>query len=154
MNIRDAIEDDAAEMSAFLQQLASLGKRTSRSDLEFVLTTYINDPWKVQCVVAEDGDNTILGFQSLKRATEGNIYDVEPGWGIIGTHVRPDAARRGVGRALFAASLQAAKKAGLHKVDASIAGTNTEALAYYEAMGFRTYRMPQGTICKCLNVPA
>ncbi len=46
---------------------------------------------------------------------KGNPYEVEPGWGVIGTHVSPPAARRGVGTALFAASRR-------------------------EAMGFRTYR--------------
>lgn len=152
MKIRDATEDDVPQMSAFLQQLADLGKRTSRSDQEFVLANYIFDTSKVQCAVAEDEDGTILGFQSLKIAVEGNIYGVTSGWGIIGTHIRPDAARRGVGRALFASIRQASEKAGLQKVDASIADTNAEGLAYYEAMGFRTYRTPQGVICKCLDL--
>ncbi|WP_299404074.1 GNAT family N-acetyltransferase [uncultured Roseobacter sp.] len=152
MKIRDATKEDVAEMSAFLQQLAALGKRTSRSDPAFVLSNYIHDPNKVQCAVAEDADGTILGFQSLKVAMEANIYGVEPGWGIIGTHIRPDAARRGVGRALFAATREAAQRSGLTKIDASIAATNPEGLAYYEAMGFRSYRTSDGTICKCLDL--
>ena len=82
----------------------------------------------------------MLGFQSLIRAEEGNSGGVEPGWGIIGTHVRPTAARRGVGRALFEVSRAAAANAGLQTIDATIAANNPEALAYYEAMGFRPYR--------------
>ncbi len=152
MKVRPATEDDVAQMSAFLQQLAALGKRTSRSDAAFVLQNYIQDPARIECLAAEDEDGTILGFQSLKRATADNIYGVEVGWGIIGTHIRPEAARRGVGRALFTATRQIAAKAGLQSIDASIADTNPEGLAYYEAMGFRTYRMPEGLICKGYEV--
>ncbi|MGY9047004.1 MAG: N-acetyltransferase family protein, partial [Rhodobacterales bacterium] len=132
MKIRDAIATDAAQISAFLQELTALGKRTNRSDEDFVLSSYINGPTKVKCAVAEDADGTILGLQSLSRATEDNIYGVTPGWGIIGTHVSPEAARRGVGRALFAANRQAAQDAGLDKIDASIGESNAEGLGYYE----------------------
>ena len=152
MKVRPATKDDVAEMSRFLRQLAALGKRTSRSDPDYVLAHYIEDPDRVHCVVAEDADGRILGFQSLRIATEGNAYGVTVGWGVIGTHVRPDAARRGVGQTLFAATREAARKAELKKIDATIAVTNTEGLAYYEAMGFRTYRTPDGAVCKCYDV--
>ena len=153
MKIRLAMSDDVEGMSLFLQQLVAEGKRTRPSDPEFVRTNYIEDPDSVQCVVAEDDDGTILGFQALKLAKEGNIYDVTAGWGIIGTHVSPHAARRGIGRALFAATRLAAQKAGLKQIDATIGEKNHEGLAYYEAMGFRTYRTPDGKICKRYRVP-
>lgn len=66
----------------------------------------------------------------------------------MGTHVNPDAARRGVGKALFPVTLLAAKAYGLAKIDATIGANNPEGLGYYEAMGFRTYRTPDGKICK------
>ncbi|WP_227268648.1 GNAT family N-acetyltransferase [Roseobacter weihaiensis] len=138
-------------MSAFLRQLTASGKRTSPDDEAFVRAHYIEDPDKVRCSVAE-ADGVILGFQSLKRAGVGNKWGVKPGWGIIGTHIHPAAARRGVGRALFAITRKAAGEAGLSYIDASIAATNPEALAYYEAMGFRTYRTPEGLICKRFDV--
>ena len=40
----------------------------------------------------------------------------------------------------------------MRKIDATIAGTNAEGLAYYDAMGFRTYGTPDGAICKCYEV--
>ncbi|WP_256368722.1 MULTISPECIES: hypothetical protein [unclassified Ruegeria] len=43
---------------------------------------------------------------------------------------------------MFAVSLKAADDASIEKIDASISNDNPEALAYYEAMGFRTYRTP------------
>lgn len=147
MIIRDATTKDVAQMSAFLQELTAAGKRTSPDDEAFVRRYYIEDRVKIRCSVADD-DGTILGFQSLKLAEAGNQWDVEPGWGIIGTHIRPSAARRGVGRALFDVTRKAAADAGLSFLDATIAATNPEGLAYYEAMGFRTYRTPEGSICK------
>lgn len=153
MKIRPATQTDAEGMSLFLKQLAAEGKRTRPSDQKFVRTNYIENPDSVQCVVAEDDDGTILGFQSLQLAKKGNIYGVTAGWGMIGTHVSPHAARRGVGRALFEATRLAAQQAGLKQIDASIGEKNSEGLAYYEAMGFRTYRTPDGKICKCYEVP-
>lgn len=147
MQIRDAIVDDVKQISAFLKELTASGKRTSPDDETFVRAYYIEDSLKLRCSVALD-NGVILGFQSLKLAEPDNKWGVEPGWGIIGTHIRPSASRRGVGRALFEVSCMAAENAGIDNIDASIAATNPEALAYYEAMGFRTYRTPDGLICK------
>ncbi|WP_152466417.1 GNAT family N-acetyltransferase [Sulfitobacter sp. THAF37] len=152
MKIRPAELRDVPEMSEFLTRLRDMGKRRSPSDADFVRSNYLEDPDRIRCSVAEDANGTVLGFQSLKMATRGNIYDVAPGWGIIGTHIRPEAARQGVGRALFAATLAAAKAAGLAHIDASIAADNPEGLAYYATMGFETYRTPDGLICKRYTV--
>lgn len=154
MKTRPAVMSDADEISAFLQDLARLGKRTLPSDAEFVQTTYIDHPDNIRCTVAQDTDGRLLGLQILKRASEGNAYGVTPGWGIIGTHVRPDAARRGVGKALFAATHDAAIKAGLQKIDATIGANNPEGLAYYEAIGFRTYDTLEDRVRKCLELTA
>lgn len=150
MKIRDAVPGDVEEMSVLLKELTASGKRKSPDSEAFVRAHYIEDPRKIRCSVAEE-NGVVLGFQSLIRADAGNKYGVEPGWGVIGTHIRPTAARRGVGRALFAVSLKAAEDASIEKIDASIANDNPEALAYYEAIGFRTYRTPDGLICKCFD---
>jgi len=151
MKIRDALPGDIDAMSALLKELTASGKRKSPDSGAFVRAHYVEDRRKIRCSLAEE-KGRVLGFQSLIRADAENTYGVEPGWGIIGTHIRPSAARRGVGRALFAVSLKAAADASLEKIDASIANDNPEALAYYEAMGFRTYRTPQGLICKCFDL--
>lgn len=151
MRIRDAVLGDVEQMSGFLKELTASGKRTSPDNEAFVRAHYIEDPGKIRCSIAEES-GVVLGFQSLKRAEAGNKYGVTSGWGIIGTHIRPSAARRGVGRALFAVSHKAAEDALIEKIDASIANDNPEALAYYEAMGFRTYRTPEDLICKCFDL--
>ncbi|MBF9048624.1 GNAT family N-acetyltransferase [Roseobacter sp. HKCCD9010] len=136
MIVRDGTIEDVEQISAFLQQLTASGKRTRPDDEAFVRANYIEDADKICCAVAEE-DGVVLGFQSLKRARAGNEWGVEPGWGIIGTHIRPSAARR---------------DAGLAHIDATIGATNPEALSYYEAMGFQTYRTPEGSVCKRFDV--
>lgn len=153
MLIRPAETGDAEGISDVLDQLVAAGLRSRASDMAFVLSHYITHPHRIACTVAVDDSGRILGFQSLKHATEDNPYGVEPGWGIIGTHVSPQAGRRGIGSRLFAASREAAIGAGLRKIDATIGADNTVGLAYYDAMGFRTYRRTDSAICKCYELP-
>ncbi|WP_245362263.1 GNAT family N-acetyltransferase [Rhizobium sp. NXC14] len=93
----------------------------------------------MRCSLAEDEQCGLLGFQSLIRATEDNRYGTPVGWGIIGTHVSPDAARTGVGTALFAASRRAAIEAGLTKIEAFRKGQRDRSVVL-RTDGFETYR--------------
>ncbi|MNX63079.1 Acetyltransferase (GNAT) family protein [compost metagenome] len=113
-----------------------------------MLENYIQHTDRIECSVAEDDDGRIMGFQSLRYARADNPYGVAEGWGIIGTHVSPQAARRGVGSALFAATRRAAEARGLKNIDASIGADNMLGQGYYDAMGFTTYRQPEGLVCK------
>jgi len=149
MKIRQAQPSDAAGISEMLQEMAAQGKRNLPSDKDYVLQSYVAHPDTIRCSIALDDGGGILGLQILKRASEGNPYGVAPGWGIIGTHIHPRAARQGIGKALFAQTLAAARGAGLTKIDATIGADNEEGLGYYEAMGFRTYKREEGRICKC-----
>lgn len=148
MIIRPARLSDAEAMSRVLTDIIAVTQLQRPHDPDFVRETYINNPHGILCSVAEDENGEVLGFQSLIRAVEDNHYGVTAGWGIIGTHVSPRAARQGVGTGLFAVTRDAAQKAGLPSIDASIADDNPLGLGYYEAMGFRTYRLSPGTICK------
>ncbi|WP_412553651.1 N-acetyltransferase family protein [Shimia sp. MIT1388] len=152
MIIREARAEDAAEVSAFLQALVTLGKRRLPADEEFVRDVYIGHADNIACSVAEDADGSLLGIQILLRATEGNPYGVTPGWGIIGTHVNPKAARRGVGRNLFATTRAAAESAGLRKIEATIGAKSPDALAYYDSMGFETFARDDDKVRKCFEV--
>jgi|TARA_B110000908_G_scaffold55223_1_gene67296 ribosomal protein S18 acetylase RimI-like enzyme len=152
MHTRQANIADAAEISAFMQELTALGKRTMPSDEDYVRTHYITHPDNIQCTVAVDEGGSVLGLQILKIASQENVYGVTQGWGIIGTHVAPNAAPRGVGKTLFAATLEAAINTGLQKIDATIGAINIDGLAYYEAIGFQTYNTPNGKVCKCYTL--
>lgn len=149
--IRPATPADAAGMAAVLRAIIALTGRDRPATADYVLEQYIAHPDRVACSVAV-ASGEILGFQSLRLARAGNPWAVTPGYGIIGTHIGPAAHRRGVGRALFAVSLAAARAAGLPAIDASIGEANTLGLAYYEAIGFRAYRSLPGVICKRLDL--
>ncbi|CUK11170.1 putative acetyltransferase [Ruegeria denitrificans] len=151
LTIRPVDLDDVLGISDVLQEIPAAGKRTRPSDPEFVATHYVGHPDQLTCVVAIR-DKRILGFQSMKRAVADNPYGVQVGWGIIGTHIRPFAARCGVGRALFQATLKVAKAQGLPAIDATIAASNAEGLAYYTAIGFVDYRSHEGAVCKAYTV--
>lgn len=114
-----------------------------------VLSRYIADPDRLSCAVAET-EAGIIGFQSLKRASPGNPYNLPAGWGIIGTYVAAKAAGQGVGRALFGESTRFAKAEGLIAIDATIGANNSEGLAYYAALGFVEWRRLDGAVGKCV----
>lgn len=147
IEIRPARPDDADGMSAVLKAIIDLTGRQRAFDAAHVREIYIDNPRRIACSVATiEGD--IVGFQSLTIAHADNIYGVTPGWGIIGTHISPKAFRKGVGKALFAVSREAALDAGLTDIDASIMADNDMGLAYYDAIGFRSYRTTDTRICK------
>jgi GNAT superfamily N-acetyltransferase len=145
IGFRPAEPTDAAGMVEVQNAIHRAGLRATPVDLAFVRERYLDPEHRIACTVAEEGDR-ILGFQSLKRAWPGNPYDVPEGWGIIGTHIHPEAGRRGIGRSLFEVSLTAARSTGVRHIDASIGSDNAPALAYYSAMGFAPYRDGDGVI--------
>lgn len=154
MKIRLATSEDADGMSAILTQILAMWESDRPSGAEHVRGLYIEHPDSICCSVAASKSGVILGFQSLQLATDANPYGVTEGWGIIGTYVKLDTGRRGIGSALFAATLQAAQQAGLTRIDATIGAENKLGLSYYEAMGFRTYREKPKAICKYYAVAA
>ena len=153
MRIRAAIAQDASGMAAVLSEIIAIWKSDRPSSPAHVLDFYIQDQSILRTSVAQDEDGSIIGFQVLKLAAADNAYGVIPGWGIIGTYVKLGLGRRGIGSSLFAATLSAARNAGLENIDATIGRENPEGLAYYEACGFRAYRETEKAISKKFRVP-
>ncbi|MEL6689999.1 MAG: GNAT family N-acetyltransferase [Pseudomonadota bacterium] len=139
MIIRDAQPADVPAMSAMLYALKDAGKRTRPCDEAFVMESYVASLHHICCYIAVDGDE-VLGLQTLTHAYEGNPYNAPLGSGMIGTHVSPNAARRGIGRGLFERTLEAAREAGLTGIEAFIQKTNDDGHFYYGAMGFEPVR--------------
>ena len=139
-------------MSNMLQEIHTIGKRNNRSDTDYARTHYIEDPQNISCFVAVDNNGRVKGFQVLKLAIIGNPYNTPAGWGIIGTHISPSAARTGIGRRLFVSTGEAACRARLSMIEAYIQENNVEGVAYYEAIGFRTYRHEEGVVCKSFQI--
>ena len=149
--IRQAGPDDAAAMDAVLTPILERWGSARPRGAALVLSHYIGHPDRLSCAVAV-AEGRIVGFQSLKRATPGNVHDLPEGWGIIGTYVAAEAAGRGVGRALFLETLDAAERAGLNDIDATIGAGNAEGLAYYAALGFADWRTVGTAVGKRLRL--
>lgn len=139
IELRDARDADAGQMAEVQNAIYRAGLRTAPVTEALIFERYLAPEHTVACTVVEQ-HGRVVGFQSLKRAWPGNPYEVAEGWGIIGTHISPDAGRSGLGRRLFAVSLSAAREAGLTAIDASIGASNAAGLAYYRALGFVPYR--------------
>lgn len=150
--VRPARPSDADGLSKILTQLVVAGKRRKPCNPDYALNHYIQHDHQVLCSVAISSSGEILGFQSLKAAWVGNPYEVHVGWGIIGTHVQPRSTRIGVGRALFRATLAAARARGLEAIDATIGLGNAEGLQYYKAMGFQPYRDLGDAVSKVFHI--
>lgn len=148
VTVREAMADDAAVMSQILRDILIAWKSERPSGVAHVSAHYVNHLDRLRCSVAVDDDGEILGFQSLKRAIAGNAYGLPEGWGIIGTYVDAKAAGRGVGKALFASSLDAAQEENVTEIDATIGASNEPGLAFYDAIGFQTYQTKPDAVCK------
>lgn len=144
--LREAEATDAKGMAEVQNAIHRAGLRDAAVDTAVITERYLGPRHRLACTVAVDRTGALHGFQSLKRAWPGNPYGVEVGWGVIGTHIHPDAHRQGLGRRLFAESLRAARDAGLEHIDATIGEHSTPALAYYASLGFVAYRRIPGAI--------
>ena len=147
ITLREAQTGDVADISAMLLALRDAGLRTRPCDPDFVRENYAANPHAIRSTLAHAGD-MLCGLQVLSRALPGNPYGAPVGWGVIGTHVAPDAARGGIGRKLFSETERAAREARLEGIEAFIGADNPMGLGYYEAMGFRTVREVDGAIVK------
>jgi ribosomal protein S18 acetylase RimI-like enzyme len=85
--------------------------------------------------VAETDEGTVLGYQSLELYSP--ILHSMAHVAQLGTFLRPDARRRGVGRALFHASVKFAGERGFSKIVIQVRSSNSGAQAFYTQRGFR-----------------
>ena len=57
----------------------------------------------------------------------------------IGTFTEVGLVKRGVGAALFARTVEAARAAGVRTIDATIRADNAGGIAFYSRLGFQDY---------------
>lgn len=92
---------------------------------------------RVALVVAAGAAGTIDGFALVTTPGTGRSTDPDDAAYLSLLAVRPDVQARGVGRALLAASVDAATAAGHPAVVLHALAGNERALRLYEAGGFR-----------------
>jgi L-amino acid N-acyltransferase YncA len=130
MTIRIAAPADAAGMTALLNAVIAEGGTTAHETpmtAPDVRQHFIDGPGVLSSVLAEE-EGKIIGWQSV-----GWWHD-DP---HIGTFVLPGLQAKGVGAALFAATLAKMRIGGLDRIIAWIRADNVPGLAYYARIGFR-----------------
>ncbi|WP_102109643.1 GNAT family N-acetyltransferase [Oceaniglobus roseus] len=144
--VRPATPADAAAMADVINPLIREGTTTAIAT-EFTVAAMerkiFRDLDLVCCHVALDPEGRVAGFQWLSRV-EGFPAD----WGDIATFARPAPKLPGVGRALFAATRDAATKARLTAITARIRADNAGGLVYYGKMGFQDHDVVTGVPLK------
>jgi L-amino acid N-acyltransferase YncA len=86
------------------------------------------------CLVARGEHGKVLGWAALTPASSRPVYR---GVAEVSIYVDPDQARRGIGRALLLALVEASERAGLWTLHAGIFPENEASIALHESCGFR-----------------
>jgi phosphinothricin acetyltransferase len=136
--VRRATEADAEAIIAILEGIAS----------ERIYTA-INRPWSADqqrqhllslsaretIHVAETERDAIIGYQILElwAPTLASMAHV----GQIGTFLRPEWRRRGIGEALFQRAVDFARERDYLKFVIQVRSSNTSAQGFYQRLGFR-----------------
>ena len=142
LRIRPAMASDAAPLCAILNAIIEIGGTTA---FQIPLSTakfgdyFLHGKGLLACLVAEDwATGAPLGFQSLSRDP-----DLPEGWADIATFTQRAPRIPGVGTALFAQTRIKASALKLIAISAVIRADNRGGLAYYDRMGFTTYRIAE-----------
>lgn len=140
VHVRPATPADAAAMAELINAIIAIGGTTAYEepfDAASMDAAYISLPQLVSCFVAE-ADGELVGFQGLMRSFDPDD-PLPDGWATIGTFARVGLTQRGVGGALFAQTLAAAREAGISVIDATIRADNSGGLAFYARQRFVDY---------------
>jgi L-amino acid N-acyltransferase YncA len=140
LTVRPARRSDAAAMAGLINPIIAAGGTTAYEepfDAASMDAAYISLPQLVSCFIAEEG-SVLVGFQGLMWSFDPDD-PLPDGWATIGTFARVGLTQRGVGGVLFAATLEAARAAGVAVIDATVRADNTGGLAFYSRQGFVDY---------------
>ncbi len=143
VSIRPARPEDGQSMCDLLNPIIADGTTTAHRrpfDPARMIADYIAPPRLASCVTAWDLDQ-LTGFQLLVWPDpDWTDWDTVPAdCGLIGSFVARSAQGRGFGQAMFAATLETARNAGMAAIDATIRADNVPGLACYSRLGFVDY---------------
>ncbi|MEM1279449.1 MAG: GNAT family N-acetyltransferase [Cyanobacteria bacterium P01_H01_bin.152] len=96
-------------------------------------------------LVAEES-SSVLGFLAYAHAID-DLEVIPEQIDVTEIVVRPNARRQGVARTLMTELMRLAKDAGINRIVLNVLEGNSEALGFYEALGFQ--RMAQMLELQC-----
>lgn len=146
LTVRPVRDEDAAELAELLNAIIARGGTTALEEsytAERLAAAYLTGAAVICCFVAQGADGRLVGYQTL-----GHDPDLPNGWRDIGTFARVEGTQRGVGTALFEATVAYARSIGLAGINATIRADNTGGLAFYGRMGFRDHHVTRGVPLK------
>ncbi|WP_439545252.1 GNAT family N-acetyltransferase [Sandarakinorhabdus sp.] len=135
ISVRPVAASDATELAELLNAIIAAGCTTALQQSfspENLADTYLNGPNVFCCLVAvHTASGRIEGFQTV-----GRLPSLPDNIGDIGTFARMGGTQRGVGSALFAATVARTRALGLFALNAVIRADNIGGLAFYSRQGF------------------
>jgi L-amino acid N-acyltransferase YncA len=134
MIIRPGHMSDSAQLTEILNAVIAIGGTTAYLDPveASFFDPLINSGTDKTFLHVAETETKLLGMQWVRVMELGDM-------GSIATFARPDTVQRGIGTALFQATLAASRAAGYGQLDATIRADNTGGLAYYSKMGFEDH---------------
>src|SRR5687768_6536569 len=138
VSIRDVVASDAAALVGILNPIIEARVFTAfdtpfsvEAERDYILGFPARGIWKV---ARYGDDNRVVGFQILEPfATYTRAFDHV---GTLGTFVDLAHRRLGIAKALFAATLEDARRKGYEKLFTFVRANNPAALATFLAHGF------------------
>ena len=137
--VRPGGPDDVPQLCELLNAIIRVGGTTA---YERPMTTaqfvdhFFKEQIQISLFVAEDPGGELLGFQVLTTHEQ-----LPEDWGNIATFAAVTAQNAGIGSALFAETREIARRFGLKAINATIRADNAGGLAYYDRMGFSTWKV-------------
>ena len=136
--IRDVVAGDAEAIIGILNPIIEtraftvfVTPFTRDAERDYISKFPARGVWKV---AVRKPDDKVIGFQVLEPF--GSYTSAFDHVGTLGTYVDLTEHRRGVAKALFAATFEAARQKGYEKIFTFVRADNTTALATYQAHGF------------------
>ena len=146
--IRPAVPQDLAAVNSLLQQVLSV-HHEGRPDLFHAIGKKYTDEELLAIfahpetpVFVYEADGKVLGyaFCALEHKGSGSLRELTTLY-IDDICTAPEAARRGVGAALFEEAKRIGRDNGCVRVDLNVWEFNKAAIKFYEKMGMKVSRM-------------
>jgi L-amino acid N-acyltransferase YncA len=139
VTIRPVRPGDVPQLCDLLNEIIRIGGTTA-FETPMSVPVFMDHFFKAQIqisfLVAEGEGGDLLGFQVL------TFHEQLPeDWADIATFARVGAQAAGIGSVLFAETLALARRLGIKAINATIRADNVGGLAYYERMGFVTWKV-------------
>jgi ribosomal protein S18 acetylase RimI-like enzyme len=138
-----ASPDDVEAVAALIAAFRSWwGKDEPTLEQIRATTTVLLDDPNTEFLLAAPGDGPPAGVCQLRYRL--SVWTGADDCWLEDLYVDDSARGTGLGRALVSAAFERARERGCRRIELDVNETNTDAIAFYEALGFTTEPKPPG----------